>query len=196
MLHSTAATAAQSQPQPQSEHPLKNTWTFWFIQRSSNSKHIQAENYESYLKRVIDVESVEQLLAVYRYTKRGTDLPSFCDLHLFRSPVRPVWEDEANANGGKLAIRLKKGLCARLWELLMVTVVGEKYEILRGVCGIILSTRYQEDIIAVWIKSGDDTEMLREFLRKTLCLPSNTVIEYKAHKASLKAATSHPSGEN
>jgi translation initiation factor 4E len=39
---------------------------------------------------------------------------------MFRDGIQPMWEDEANARGGKLVLRIpKKGLASHFWEELV-----------------------------------------------------------------------------
>lgn len=113
-------------------------------------------------------------------------MPQMYDIHLFRSSIRPVWEDAQNAAGGKITLRLKKGLAERLWEQLLLVLIGEEYQIIRDVCGAIISSRYNEDIISIWIANSDDHEMLKEFIKKSLSLPVNTAFDYKPHNLSIK----------
>lgn len=90
-----------------------------------------------------------------------------------------------------MTLRLKKGLAGRLWEMLMIALIGEEYEIVKDVCGIIVSNRFQEDIISVWIASTEDYEMLKEFLKKILGLPHSVLFEFKPHNVSLKDINNH-----
>ena len=46
------------------------------------------------------------------------------DLMLFREGIKPMWEDESNARGGKLVIRLRKGLASHFWKEI-VRVAGD-----------------------------------------------------------------------
>ena len=51
------------------------------------------------------------------------------DYLLFHSGVRrPVWEDPLNLSGGKWIIRLRKGVADRLWEDLVLAVIGDQFE--------------------------------------------------------------------
>ena len=54
---------------------------------------------------------------------RPAELSGHCDFHLFKEGIKPLWEDDANKNGGKWMIRLRKGLASRLWEYLVSFVV-------------------------------------------------------------------------
>lgn len=35
---------------------------------------------------------------------------------IFKDGIEPMWEDEANARGGKITFRVRKGITNRLWE--------------------------------------------------------------------------------
>jgi translation initiation factor 4E len=44
-------------------------------------------------------------------------LPGALDLMLFRDGVKPMWEDENNARGGKLSFKFKKNTAGNVvWE--------------------------------------------------------------------------------
>lgn len=61
--------------------------------------------------------------AIYLALKRPDALhDGTTDYSLFHSEIRPVWEDPANKNGGKLLLRIKKGniISARYWETLVM----------------------------------------------------------------------------
>ena len=59
----------------------------------------------------------EDFWQLYVHLRRPIeDRPTICDYHVFREGIRPMWEDDANINGGKWIVRLKKGLAARYWE--------------------------------------------------------------------------------
>lgn len=56
---------------------------------------------------------------------RPNDIRTTTDYHLFKNGVSPTWEDPVNKNGGKWMVRLKKGLSSRLWEELVLAIIGE-----------------------------------------------------------------------
>lgn len=63
-----------------------------------------------------------------------------------------------NKDGGKWIIRLRKGIADRLWEDLMLALIGDQFDEKDYVCGCVLSVRAQEDIISVWNKDDSDVE--------------------------------------
>ncbi len=58
---------------------------------------------------------------------RPENLNGSTDLMMFREGIQPMWEDEANARGGKLVLRLKKGLASHFWEEIVRLVVVESF---------------------------------------------------------------------
>ena len=87
-----------------------------------------------------------------------------------------------NERGGKWIVRLKKGVADRVWEEIVLAVIGEQFVPDRSeeepwavdeICGCTISVRSNEDILAVWHKSGAD-EAVRARIRcgvqsQTLC---------------------------
>jgi translation initiation factor 4E len=91
-------------------------------------------------------------------------------------------------NGGKWILRLRKGLASRYWEDLVLAFVGGQFPA-GHLCGVVVSVRYQEDIISVWDADASDTAARAEVhatLRTILALPEITQLEYKQHNDSLK----------
>ena len=41
---------------------------------------------------------------------------------------RPVWEDAVNINGGKWIVRLKKGVADRIWEDIVMAIIGDQFD--------------------------------------------------------------------
>jgi translation initiation factor 4E len=120
---------------------------------------------------------------------RPAELSGHCDFHLFKEGIKPLWEDDANRNGGKWMIRLRKGLASRFWEYLILAILGEQFMVGDELCGAVVSVRFQEDIISVWNRTADNKavrDRIRDTMMRVLNLPPNTVIEYKCHNASLK----------
>ena len=94
---------------------------------------------------------------------------------LFHSGVRrPVWEDPLNLSGGKWIIRLRKGVADRLWEDLVLAVIGDQFESVVDpadastaesadgdwpeVCGCTISVRQNEDIISLWNRHDSNSK--------------------------------------
>ncbi|KAI7880153.1 eukaryotic translation initiation factor 4E [Lichtheimia hyalospora FSU 10163] len=185
MLHDTPVPKQQQQ-----QHSLRYTWVFWFMHRTPGAK---ITNYEEGMKQIAAFSTVEDFWAVYSHLRRARDLPIVSDYQLFKQGVRPVWEDDANIQGGKWIVRLKKGLATRYWELLVLAIIGEQFDVNDEICGAVLSIRSSEDIISVWNKTSVNGRInlkIRDTIKKVLSLPSDTVMEYKSHNDALKDRSS------
>ncbi|XP_051947382.1 eukaryotic translation initiation factor 4E type 2-like isoform X1 [Xyrauchen texanus] len=173
------------------EHPLQFNYTFWYSRRTP-SRPANTQSYEQNIRQMGTVASVEQFWKVYSHLVRPGDLTGHSDFHLFKEGIKPMWEDEANKNGGKWIIRLRKGLASRFWENIILAMLGEQFMVGEEICGVVVSIRFQvlqEDILSIWNKTANDqvtTSRIRDTLRRVLNLPPNTIMEYKTHNDSLK----------
>ncbi|XP_055771553.1 eukaryotic translation initiation factor 4E type 2-like, partial [Salvelinus fontinalis] len=86
---------------------------------------------------------VEQFWKFYSHLVRPGDLTGHSDFHLFKEGIKPMWEDEANKNGGKWIIRLRKGLASRFWENIILAMLGEQFMVGEEICGVVVSIRFQ-----------------------------------------------------
>nr|XP_046193110.1 eukaryotic translation initiation factor 4E type 2-like [Oncorhynchus gorbuscha] len=168
------------------EHPLQYNYTLWYSRRTP-SRPANTQSYEQSCA-VIGCQ-VEQFWKFYSHLVRPGDLTGHSDFHLFKEGIKPMWEDEANKNGGKWIIRLRKGLASRFWENIILAMLGEQFMVGEEICGVVVSIRFQEDILSIWNKTASDqvtTSRIRDTLRRVLNLPPNTIMEYKTHNDSLK----------
>ncbi|KAJ2512468.1 hypothetical protein H4217_006872 [Coemansia sp. RSA 1939] len=192
--------AALASPTHTGEHPLQHAWSFWFMHRAPGHK---IDDYEAAMTRIATFATAESFWAAYSHLRRADSVPTITDYHLFRAGVRPMWEDPENVAGGKWMIRLKKGVSPRMWERLAVAIVGGAFNdsdddgdnsaVCDEVCGIVISIRNSEDIISLWNKTATDhrtNARIRDSMKHVMHLPSDCVIQYKAHNDSLRDNTS------
>jgi len=167
--------------------PLRHNWVFWFRQHRAPGNKIT--NYEEGIKKITSFGSVESFWSLQTHLNPPSVLAATTDYLLFHSGIkRPVWEDPLNANGGKWIIRLRKGISDRLWEDLVIAIIGDQFDVEDGICGCVLSVRSNEDIISVWNKDDKDTEAknrIRDGIRSVLNLPPATIMEYKSNNDSM-----------
>jgi translation initiation factor 4E len=148
--------------------------------------------YENSIKSITTVRTVEEFWATYNYLRRPNDLSSTTDYHCFREGVKPTWEDDANAKGGKWIVRLPKGLASRYWEEVVLALIGGQFPGVPDgeITGLVISIRYSEDILGVWNRNASDRDMverLRDAIKKVLQLPSHAyaAMEYKPHQNAM-----------
>ncbi|KAG1469109.1 hypothetical protein G6F56_003451 [Rhizopus delemar] len=171
-------------------HALCYGWVFWFMHRSPGEKIV---DYEAAMKKIATFKTVEEFWAVYSHLRRPSELPNISDYHLFKQGVRPVWEDDVNINGGKWIVRIKKGLASRYWELLVLAIIGDQFEVDDEICGAVLSIRGSEDIISLWNKTSSNGKInlkIRDTIKRQLNLPAEIIMEYKTHNDALRDKSS------
>eukprot|EP01065_Artemidia_motanka_P046762 TRINITY_DN7167_c0_g1_i1.p1 TRINITY_DN7167_c0_g1~~TRINITY_DN7167_c0_g1_i1.p1 ORF type:complete len:933 (+),score=117.30 TRINITY_DN7167_c0_g1_i1:94-2892(+) len=94
-------------------------------------------------------------------------VPAQSALHLFRTGIRPTWEDEHNANGGHFRFVVKDDAHpSRLWLKLALAVVGRQLGAAEHVCGIAVTNRDFGTMLSLWIDSTDP--ILRDALADEL----------------------------
>ncbi|CAK4070000.1 unnamed protein product [Aphanomyces euteiches] len=175
-------------PIPEGEAPIQNTYCFWYMKKNSGKTLDDQESYEKSIKEIGEFRTVQGFWRVYNHLIRPNDLPNTTDYHLFKSGIKPMWEDAANRRGGKWMIRIRKGIASRYWEDLVLAIIGEQFDVGNEICGAVMSIRYNEDIISLWNRNADNNEAcyrIRDTMRKLLNLPQFVSLEYKRHDTSL-----------
>ncbi|KIP03011.1 hypothetical protein PHLGIDRAFT_130408 [Phlebiopsis gigantea 11061_1 CR5-6] len=192
-----------------SVHPLRNTWVFWFRQQRAPGNKIT--NYEEGIKKISAFSSVESFWSLWTHINPPSSLLPTTDYLLFHSGIRrPVWEDPVNISGGKWIIRLRKGVADRLWEDLVLAIIGDQFadcELESGadgkdvdgkeewpeICGCTISVRQNEDIISIWNRVDAEAKVkdkINQTIRKVLNLPATTTMEYKSNNDSMQDKSS------
>lgn len=94
-----------------------------------------------------------------------------------------MWEDDACKNGGRWDIWVQKGYSNRLWEDLLLALIGNQFERGDSICGIEVRTKHKGDTISVWNKNADDEEekeSIKEDLLKAINAPEGLSADYQA----------------
>lgn len=136
------------------------------------------------MRRIGAFSSLEDFFGIYCHLRPISELPTISDYHLFRAGIKPTYEDPANVHGGKWQIRLKKGLSARIWETLVLAIIGDQFaDIGDELCGAVMSSRTQEDVLSVWNKTasnGSTNLKIRNSIKAVLNL-GDVNMEYVSH---------------
>lgn len=153
-------------------------WVFWFRQQHAPGNKIT--NYEEGIKKIASFSSVESFWGLQTHLSSPSALLPTTDYLLFHAGVRrPVWEDPLNRAGGKWIVRLRKGVADRVWEDLVMGVVGDMFDECgtQGdgeeggwpeICGCTISVRQSEDIVSLWNRVDGDAKT-REKIRCVFC---------------------------
>ncbi|GAA5802866.1 hypothetical protein HPULCUR_008341 [Helicostylum pulchrum] len=170
------------------KHPLQNTWTLWF---DNPGKKASAQSWADNLKEIISVDTVEDFWSTFNNIAKVNHLGPSSNYHLFKQGIRPEWEDESNAEGGKFGIQFPKNKAGEAindyWMYLLLAVIGEQLATDEEICGAVISVRKSFYRIALWVKTSDDEEKIEKIsqeLRQVLNLAEDIPIEFTAHGES------------
>jgi translation initiation factor 4E len=132
---------------------LGKSFDFWY---SINERNINS-NYENALRTIASFDTIDKFWQIYSYMSRPDEFHQNIEYHIFSEGVKPMWEDEANKNGARWLLRIKKGSANEFWEELVLTFIGGRFGLAENyINGIVCSTRKHEDILAIWLRGPCD----------------------------------------
>ena len=132
----------------------------------------ESDEYEAGLTVIGEFDTVESFCRYFNWLKPPSKLERNSNYHLFKSGIKPMWEDEANANGGKWVLTMKNNpqLLDRCWSWLAMALVGEDLDEGDEICGAVVSLRSKVDRIQLWTRSKEDVEKINGIARKMVKL--------------------------
>ncbi|KAJ4469989.1 hypothetical protein C8J55DRAFT_551560 [Lentinula edodes] len=179
--HSTTSTVASTSNSPTAASIPTSSTSANTSANPTDPSQPQSQNpfshapgdYEANLTVIGSFTTVEQFCRYFNWLKPPSLLERNSNYHLFKSPIKPMWEDPANASGGKwvLTMRNNPELLDRCWGWLCMALVGEELE--EGgdeICGAVVSLRAKVDRIQVWTRRKDDVEKLNAIGKKLVKL--------------------------
>ncbi|KAH7882266.1 translation initiation factor eIF 4e-like domain-containing protein [Phlebopus sp. FC_14] len=173
------------------EHPLQFTWTMYHDTKAkvaytpagpkapSDEASTpfptvvpESDDYEAGLTVIGEFDTVESFCRYFNWLKPPSKLERNSNYHIFKSGIKPMWEDAANAQGGKWVLTMKNNptLLDRCWAWLAMALVGEELEEGDDICGAVVSLRSKVDRIQVWTRSKEDVEKLNGIGKKLVKL--------------------------
>ncbi|KAH3898676.1 related to Eukaryotic translation initiation factor 4E [Saccharomycodes ludwigii] len=137
------------------KHPLNTQWTLWY----TKPKVDNTEDWSSLLRPVTKLSTVEEFWGVYQSIPKASELPLKSDYHLFRNDIRPEWEDDKNAKGGKWTFQINdsdRALLDELWLKVVLSAIGETLdENDVAINGVVFNMRKKVVKLAIWTNTCD-----------------------------------------
>ena len=130
--------------------------------------------------------TVEDFWGVYNWIVLPSQLQIGSSYGLFKAGVRPDWEDEANAKGGRWVIQSRRQL-DYVWKEIAMTLVGSSLGVGLDdtVAGAVVNARRAKSNIGVWMMDSSLSDKMEVRLRNVL-KRSDTIevwnAEYRSHK--------------
>ncbi|CAJ0931398.1 unnamed protein product, partial [Mesorhabditis belari] len=139
------------------QHPLKNTWTYWYLNDDRQA------DWEQRLKKVCAVKTVEEFWALQNNIRPPSSLAHSCDYNFFKNEIQPMWEVPENNNGGRWLINIEKGkpggIMDLIWLEVILSMIGEQYgDDMENICGLVCNVRAKGSKISMWTRNHNDDD--------------------------------------
>eukprot|EP01089_Gocevia_fonbrunei_P014897 TRINITY_DN4218_c0_g1_i4.p1 TRINITY_DN4218_c0_g1~~TRINITY_DN4218_c0_g1_i4.p1 ORF type:complete len:477 (-),score=81.90 TRINITY_DN4218_c0_g1_i4:4-1434(-) len=171
---------------------LQHSWAFWCEQ--DDRRDVQrGQSSKSYLQRLNKLTAFSQFEDFISNWNSivAEQLPLCSALYLFKSGIRPLWEDRANSEGGKVVFNVepKEDYLKALDMYLRINVLVISSQIRnKGVCGTSLTLRSTGSVISIWnskSKDKDHVKTIIDIVSGHLGLKPKEFV-YRRHKKSIR----------
>jgi translation initiation factor 4E len=134
-------------------HPLEATWVMWYDKITGTTRNHRSD-YRSSLKHLYTISSVEDFWRLYNNIRQPSHLDRNSNYHFFKEGIDPMWEDPANAEGGKWVLTVKddEGVLDNAWEELLLAMIGGLIQSCHAINGAVVSRRKKGDRVALWTR--------------------------------------------
>lgn len=177
------------------KHPLNSRWTLWYFKQEKNVDWNLCQH------RIHAFEYVEDFWSLYNHLRLPSDLPVGVDYSLFKYPIRPMWEDPQNCDGGRLTVvNMMKARDAastphrinELWMDILLFLIGENYEHADKVCGVVLNSRQYGFKVAIWTSTQDKSQVVSigNSIKASLSTKYTQQIAFESHADTQKKPSS------
>ena len=161
-------------------HPLFTNFTFWFrINETSTlnpyKNSINFIDYENQVKKLSTFSTIEDFWKIFQHLKKPDELNIGIEIDLFKNEIKPVWEEEVNKNGGKIALKLNKNFTSIIWEELIFAFIGGNFpdNIKNEINGILISSKKEFNVLQIWFRDYN-FKIIKEiqyFIKNLLQIP-------------------------
>ncbi|KAG5437227.1 hypothetical protein PCANB_001019 [Pneumocystis canis] len=175
------------------KHPLMHKWTLWFTKPLTPGQRVNTTDaWADSLKEVITFDSVEEFWGIYNNIAKASQLPPKSDYHLFKTGVRPEWEDKQNQRGGRWSYNNRDRRSVNideLWLHIMLAAIGETLENEgdNEVMGVVVNIRKGFVRLGLWTRSTSNEEVLRAIgkrFREAMKISDKETVEFYSHSDS------------
>ena len=167
---------------------LQNKFSFWYrisddLYQVQSKQPIDKKEYENQVKKIAEFETIEDFWAIFQHLRKPDSCKPGIEFQMFKDPVKPMWEDENNKNGGRISIKLRKEYTTIIWEEMIFALIGEVLpkEIKDEINGIVVTSRKEFNTLQIWIKSFDPktNSKIDNCIRDLLQIPPEVNLEFK-----------------
>ena len=168
---------------------LGNKFAFWFriseevLKNQIPNKALDTNEYESQVKKIAEFDTIEDFWSIFQHLQKPDNCKQGIEFQLFKEPIKPMWEDEYNKNGGKLTLKLNKQYTTIIWEEIILAIIGGilPKEINEIINGVVFSSKKEFNTIQLWFKIYNKTSNaeLEQCIRDLIQIPAEVPLEIK-----------------
>ena len=158
---------------------IKRKFAFWY--RIANDSLLQPKHkmdqtdYETQVKKIAEFDTIEDFWAIFQHLRKPDSCKPGIEFQMFKDPVKPMWEDDSNRQGGKINIKLRKDYTTIIWEEMIFALIGDilPRSVKDNVNGVVVSSKEEYNVLQIWFKSYSQSEIteLEQVIRDLLQIP-------------------------
>uniref|UniRef100_A0A7S3NNN2 Uncharacterized protein n=1 Tax=Euplotes crassus TaxID=5936 RepID=A0A7S3NNN2_EUPCR len=179
---------------------LARPYTIWFSGFIPSEDQDSDRNMTHVMEPVAEVETVEDFWAAYQYLLKPNEALSKTCYHVFKQGIKPIWEDDSNKDGGRWHIWFPKGQTNKLWEDLLLHLIGNQFTHGDSICGIEVRIKPRGDSLSIWHSDASDLDqkekVKEEFLAAIGASDAGLKVEYHKFQESIAFEKSHRDKKN
>ena len=168
---------------------LNQKYAFYY-RKTEDSNQTQSKQpldkveYESQVKKISEFDTNQDFWTIFQHLRKPDSCKPGIEFHMFKYPVKPLWEDENNKNGGKITIKLNKDYTTIIWEEMIFALIGEDVlpkDIKDDINGIVVTSKKEYNTLQIWIKNFETKINTKiEFcIRDLLQIPPEVNLEFR-----------------
>ena len=163
---------------------LDEKFSFYYrISDNSLLGNVGNLQYENTVKKIADFSTVEDFWKIFQHMKKPESLQNGIEFQLFKSNIKPLWEDESNKKGGRISIKLKKENSSLVWEEFILLLIGGNFpdKIKEEINGVLISIRRDFNFLQIWFKTFENNNIndINQCLRELLQIPNEVELDVK-----------------
>ena len=172
-----------------SKTKLWTKFAFWFriseemLRNQLPKQTLDSNEYESQVKKIAEFETIEDFWAIFQHLRKPDSCKQGIEFQLFKVPIKPMWEDEGNKNGGRLTLKLRKHYTTIIWEEIILAFIGGIFsdKMKEEINGIVFVSKKEFNTIQIWFKTYDKklNAELEQCIRDLIQIPNEVPLEKK-----------------
>ena len=125
---------------------------------SQIKKTIDKSEYVNQVKKIAEFDTIEDFWAIFQHLRKPDSSFEGIEFQLFKNPIKPIWDDENNINGGSVSIKLNKDFTTIIWEEMVFAIIGDVLpkEIQEEINGIVVTRKSNYNTLEIWFKHYDE----------------------------------------